>query len=105
MATTTVVATGSEWGYAELCDGWGPDTDDEKIAELVEEVRSEFEALCAAEGNPSVDWQPKLSEVHAECYGEDADKHSKWDSPYPDIDLDALRLQAIETVWTQFVES
>ena len=105
MGTTTVIAQGYDWSAAALHDGWGADTSDEQVADLAEQVRTEFEELCAAEGNATVDWQPKLSEVHAECYGQDTDEHSKWDLTHADVPLDELRAQAIETVWTQFIES
>lgn len=87
MAPSIVWARGSQWGSSELNDGWGPDTTDEQVEQLVGLVLERFRELTQAAG-VFVAWTPYTSEVIGDQ-----------DQDIPDDLLDELREKAISDVW------
>jgi hypothetical protein len=101
--TRTAIAKGSEWGVQWLYEGWGSETSDEIATALGRLVVERFHELCA-EGNASdIDWQPRLSEVTAEVYGENTDEHSMWERVRPEVDIYTLKGIASDEVWLAFI--
>jgi len=98
MSYNCAIKQGSGWSIDALADGWGPDTSDETVTELVALVIERFDALCAA---ASIDayWTPSTSEVIG-TYGQDIPLtlDDFGDNPLHD-QVDTFREQALAEVW------
>lgn len=91
MTTYCVKARGSAWGSAYLHDGWGEATDEE-VAGLTSECVARFDREMDARKNGCF-WLPGVSEVHGPV-DEDTDED----------DLEAIRDEAIGSVWNDWCE-
>lgn len=81
MATTTVIASGHEWGeYTLSDDGWDDDGPAEQVATL-------FHEACLSLGRHDITWTPQTNEVIG-IAGFDG----------PQLDVDAMRDHVREVV-------
>jgi len=98
MGYNCIIKRGSQWGISALADGWGPDTPDEIVEQLVALVLTRFHKLAEQAGIDAY-WIPSTSEVIG-TRGQDIPLTPDDFGDELDYDLvDAIREQALAEVW------